>query len=164
MQVYFHAISTARNHVYISTPYFLPNESILTALKTVALSGVDVKIMIPERSDSHMVYWASLSYVSELIETGINVYFYQAGFNHGKLLMVDGSFVSIGTANMDIRSFDQNFEINALIYDTSVADRMESYFLDDLKYCRKWKQEDWNNRPAWYQFREAFARLFSPLF
>jgi len=164
MQVYFYAISSAKKHVYISSPYLLPNESILTALKTVALSGVDVRIMLPKKSDSHLVFWASLSYVSELLEAGIKVYFYTAGFNHGKLLMVDSVFVSVGTANMDIRSFDQNFEVNALIYDTEVAEKMEADFLTDLFNCDITLLEEWNKRPKWHLVQESFSRLFSPLF
>jgi cardiolipin synthase len=164
MQVYFYAISSAKKHVFISSPYLLPNESILTALKTVALSGVDVRIMLPKKSDSHLVFWASLSYVTELLEAGIKIYFYTEGFNHGKLLMVDGVFVSVGTANMDIRSFDQNFEVNALIYDTDIAEKMESDFLTDLSKSEIASLEEWNNRSKWSLIRESFARLFSPLF
>ncbi len=164
MQVYFYAISTAKHHVYISSPYFLPNESILTALKTVALGGIDVRIMLPHKSDSHLVFWATLSYVSELLDAGIKIYFYNAGFNHGKLLMVDGIFASIGTANMDIRSFDQNFEVNALIYDLKIASDIERTFMRDLKQCVVFSPEEWNKRPVLHQVREAFARLFSPLF
>lgn len=164
MQVYFYAISSAKKHVYISSPYLLPNESILTALKTVALSGIDVRIMLPYKSDSHLVYWASLSYVSELLEAGIKVYFYTEGFNHGKLLMVDGVFASVGTANMDIRSFDQNFEVNALIYDTEIAEKMEADFLNDLSSSISPILDEWNKRPKWHLIQESFARLFSPLF
>lgn len=164
MQVYFYAISSARHHVYISTPYFLPNESILTALKTVALSGVDVQIMLPSRSDSHIVYWSSLSYVSELLDAGIKVLFYNKGFNHGKLLMVDSIFVSVGTANMDIRSFDQNFEVNALLYDKEKALQFEAFFEEDSRECSVVTRKEWDARSDWHNIRESFARLLSPLF
>ena len=121
MQAYFLAIATAKEHIYISTPYFMPNESILTALKTASLSGVDVRILLPGRSDSKMVYWGTLSYLSELLEAGIDVYLYEEGFNHSKIIMIDGCFSSVGTANMDMRSFEDNFEVNAIIYDPEIT-------------------------------------------
>ena len=105
MQAFFSAITHAQHHIYISSPYFLPNEAILTAVKVAALSGIDVRIMIPSRSDSKVVYWASRSYIGELIDANVKVYLYRRGFNHSKLIMIDGQFSSVGTANMDIRSF-----------------------------------------------------------
>ncbi len=164
MQAYFAAITTAENHIYIASPYFIPNESILTALKTAALSGVDVRLMIPQKSDSHVVYNSTLSFVGELMEAGIKIYFYKKGFNHAKLMLVDGIFSSIGTANMDIRSFDQNFEVNALIYDEEIAARLEKLYLDDLKRCNTSTLEEWNNRSWLKNTKENLARLFSPLF
>ena len=118
MQAYFSAITGAQKRIYISTPYFLPNESILCALKVAALSGVDVRVMLPERSDSKMVHWATRSYFQELLEAKIKIYLYTKGFNHSKLIMIDGSFSSVGTANMDVRSFEDNFEVTAMIYDS----------------------------------------------
>lgn len=164
MQAYFAAIATATDHIYIATPYFIPNESILTALKTAALGGVDVKIMLPHQSDSRLVYWSTLSFVGELLEAGVQIYFYHAGFNHAKLMLVDGIFASIGTANMDIRSFDQNFEVNAILYDEEITQYLESQFLADIDECYSYTLDQWNNRPWWSNFRESFARLMSPLF
>ncbi|MGC8823672.1 MAG: cardiolipin synthase [Bacteroidales bacterium] len=164
MQAYFAAISTATDHIYIATPYFIPNESILTALKTAALGGVDVKIMLPYQSDSRLVYWSTLSFVGELLEAGVQIFFYHAGFNHAKLMLVDSIFASIGTANMDIRSFDQNFEVNAIIYDEEITQHLESQFLVDIEECYTYTLDEWNNRPWWNNFRESFARLMSPLF
>lgn len=164
MQAYFAAITTATDHIYIATPYFIPNESILTALKTAALGGIDVKIMLPHRSDSRLVYWSTLSFVGELLEAGVQIYFYHSGFNHAKLMLVDGIFASIGTANMDIRSFDQNFEVNAIIYDEEITQHLESQFLADIDDCYTYTLDEWNNRPWWLNFRESFARLMSPLF
>jgi cardiolipin synthase A/B len=164
MQSYFSAITTAEHHIYVASPYFIPNESILTALKTAALSGVDVRIMLPHKSDSHLVFRSTLSFVAELMEAGIKVYFFDNGFNHAKLMLVDGIFASVGTANMDIRSFDQNFEVNALIYDELITTELEKYFLDDLQNCRFYTPEEWENRHWMNNTKESLARLFSPLF
>lgn len=122
MQAFFSAISHAQHHIYISSPYFLPNEAILTAVKVASLSGIDVRIMIPSRSDSKIVYWASRSYIGELIEANVKVYLYRKGFNHSKLIMIDGRFASVGTANMDIRSFEDNFEVSAILYDRAITE------------------------------------------
>ena len=128
MQAFFSAITHAQHHIYISSPYFLPNEAILTAVKVAALSGIDVRIMIPSRSDSKVVYWASRSYIGELIDANVKVYLYRRGFNHSKLIMIDGQFSSVGTANMDIRSFEDNFEVSALLYDRKITQELEAEF------------------------------------
>ena len=164
MQAYFAAITTAENHIYIASPYFIPNESILTALKTAALSGIEVCIMLPNKSESHLVFYSTMSFVGELLETGIKIYFYKKGYNHSKLMLVDGVFASIGTANLDIRSFDQNFEANAIIYDEEIATKLERLYLNDLKYCATYTLEEWENRPWLNNAMEALARLMSPLF
>lgn len=163
MQTYFAAISKAEKHIYISTPYFLPNEAILTALKVASLSGVDVRLMIPYRSDSKIVYWATRSYISELLDANVGIYLYRNGFNHSKVLMIDSSFSSIGTANMDIRSFEDNFECSAFIYDSAVTRELEHTFLDDLDGCLRVSRECWADRPRHEVMKESFARLFSPL-
>ncbi len=163
MQTYFMAIATAKSYIYISTPYFLPNESILTALRAAALSGVDVRLLLPKRSDSRLVLWSSFSYVGQLLDAGIKVYLYEKGFPHSKLIMVDDVFCSIGTANMDIRSFDQNFEVNALIYDQRFTVAMRNIFMNDIKDLSCIFDNEWNDRPGWIVFRESVARLFSPL-
>ncbi len=162
-QAYFSAISKAKRHIYISTPYFMPGESMLTAMKVAALSGIDVRIIIPSRSDSKIVYWATRSYISELLEAKISVYLYREGFNHSKYITIDSQLSSIGTVNMDNRSFEDNFEVTAMIYDPQVTLRLEEQFFNDLKKCRKLTLRNWNNRPRWDVFRESVARLFSPL-
>lgn len=164
MQAYFSAITTAQDHIYISMPYFIPNESMLTALKTAALSGVEVRIMIPYHSDSHIVFRSTLSFVSELLEAGIHVHFFKNGFNHSKLVMVDGILASVGSANMDIRSFDQNFEVNALIYNEKIAISLEKSFKNDLKHCIEYSLKAWEKRHWSNQAKESFARILSPLF
>lgn len=163
MQAYFSAITRAKKHIYISTPYFMPNESILTAIKTAALSGVDVRIMIPHKSDSVIVYWSTLSYLAEMLEAGVKFYLYEKGFNHSKIIMVDSYFASIGTANLDIRSFEDNFEVSAFIYDHSFAMELESQFHKDLLDCRLITLHTWERRPFINGLKESIARLFSPL-
>ncbi len=163
MQAFFAAITKANNHIYISSPYFLPNQSILTALKVAALSGVDVRIMIPSRSDSKIVYWATRSYIGELLSAGIKIYLYKAGFNHSKLIMIDGEFSSVGSANMDIRSFEDNFEVSALIYDVDITKQLEGYFLKDLTLSEMVTDEWWRNRAKHHAAYESLARLLSPL-
>ena len=164
MQAFFVAIAKAKKHIYISTPYFIPNESILTALKTASLSGVDVKITLPGKSDSTVVYWSSMSYVSELLDAGIEVYLFQGGFNHSKILMIDSSFATVGSANMDIRSFEDNFELLVMIYDPKLTLELETQFLKDLRRSKKVRIAKWQKRPFKQNFKESVARLFSPLF
>jgi cardiolipin synthase len=163
MQTFFSAIATAKSYIYISTPYFLPNESILTALRTAALSGVDVRLLLPKNSDSRLIRWSSFSFIGELLDAGIKVYLYHKGFTHPKLMMVDDVFCSVGTANMDIRSFDQNFEVNALIYDQRITVAMRNIFMNDIKDLKHIDINDWENRSRWEIFGESVARLFSPL-
>ncbi len=164
MQAFFVAITKAKKHIYIASPYFIPNESILTALKTASLSGVDVRIMLPGKSDSTVVYWSSMSYVSELLKAGIKVYLFQGGFNHSKILMIDGSFASVGSANMDIRSFEDNFELLTMVYDKELTIQLENQYLKDLRRSKKINLKYWESRSLKQNFKESLARLFSPLF
>lgn len=163
MQAYFSAINKATDHIYISTPYFMPGESLLTALKVAALSGIDVRIMIPSRSDSKIVYWASRSYISELLDAKIKVYLYTKGFNHSKIITIDNHFSSIGTANMDNRSFEDNFEVTAMIYDHAITNTLEQQFLVDLQDSIPLQRRQWSKRSRSEQLKESVARLFSPL-
>lgn len=164
MQAFFHAITRAKNHIYISTPYFIPNESILTALKTASLSGIDVRLILPGKSDSTIVYWSSLSYISELLEAGIKVYLYHNGFNHSKIMMIDSNVAMVGSANMDIRSFEDNFEVAAFIYDSQITLQLEKNFLSNLAKSQTITSQSWSKRPLKNSYKEALARLISPLF
>lgn len=164
MQAYFTAITTAEKFIYISTPYFMPNESILTALKTAALSGVDVKLILPGRSDLNTMRYGSISYAEELIRAGVHVFIYQKGFNHGKIMMVDGVFSSIGTANMDGRSFNKNFEVNALIYDPKIADEMRESFLQDIADSEEIRLQEFLVRPRKQKIKESLCRVLGPLY
>lgn len=163
MQAFFAAITRAQKHIYISSPYFLPNQAILTALKVAALSGIDVRVLIPSRSDTKIVYWATRSYIGELIEAGINVYLYNQGFNHSKLIMIDSEFSSVGSANMDIRSFEDNFEVSAIIYDRHIAQQLEEHFMRDLEKSTLVEMDWWEKRPTLHSIYESLARLLSPL-
>ncbi len=163
MQAFFSAIMKAREKIFISTPYFTPNAALLTALKVAALSGIDVRLLIPGRSDSKMAYWATRSYVQELLEAGIKVYMYRGGFNHSKLIIIDGEFSSVGSANMDTRSLEDNFELSALIYDRGVAAGLEAGFEADLRSSRRVTLTEWEKRSDWNGALESLARLLSPL-
>ena len=163
MQTYFAAIATARKYIYIATPYLLPNPSLLTALKTASLSGVDVQLIIPRKSDSRIVSYASLSFVSELLNAGIKVYFYNKGFIHSKMMVVDGILSSVGTANLDYRSLSINFEVNALIYDENTAETLKAIFSNDLKYSTLITEEAWRQRSKLTKLKSSIARIFSPL-
>lgn len=131
MQGFVRIILAARRYIYIETPYFLPNEPILFALKTAALAGVDVRVMCPLHSDASFTDWASRSYLREIYEAGARVYLYEPGFLHSKLLISDDSLVSCGSTNVDFRSLENNFEANVFIYDEGTALRLKKVFLDD---------------------------------
>jgi cardiolipin synthase len=163
MQSYFSAITKARRHIYISSPYFMPDNAILTAIKVASLSGIDVRLLIPGSSDHKIVYWATCSYISELLAAGVKVYRYRRGFNHSKIIMIDGRLSSVGTANMDVRSFEDNFETSAFIYDPTLTAQLEELFLDDLRHSSRINAKRWNSRPVLRRFVEAFSSLFSPL-
>ncbi len=163
MQAFFAAITKAKKYIHITSPYFLPNQAILTALKVAALSGIDVSVIIPSRSDSKIVYWATRSYIPELMEAGIKVHLYQRGFNHSKVFIIDGKFGSVGTANMDIRSFEDNFELSALIYDQKIAMQLEEYFQKDIQHSRLITQKMLDQKPWQHNVYESLSRLLSPL-
>lgn len=163
MQAFFMAISHAKKNIYISTPYFIPTESILEALKVASLGGVEVHLIIPNRSDSKIIYWATRSYITELLEAGVNVYLYEKGFNHSKVMTIDSSISSIGSANMDSRSFEDNFEISAIIYDRVRTEELEGYIKNDISYSRKVDLEKWLHRSKKERTLEAICRITSPL-
>ncbi len=164
LQVYFSAIATARKSVFISTPYFSPNESILTSLKTAALSGADVRIIIPGKSDSVIGNWNSRSYIGELLEAGIRVYLYHRGFNHSKYILVDTVFSSVGSVNVDMRSFDMNFEITALMYDEEIARKLNKIFIKDMENSFEVLPEFWRDRKRSEKYKESLARILGPLY
>ena len=156
-------IASARKYIYIQTPYLLPTESILVALKTAALAGVDVRIMIPERSDSRLVHWGTKSYLAELMEAGVKIYCYQRGFLHSKLVVSDDSLATVGSTNMDFRSFEHNFEVNAFLYDRTSVLKLKEIFLSDQKDARLIQQKAWRVRPWSQKVKESIIRLLAPL-
>jgi len=160
---YLKIISSARQRLYIQTPYFIPDESILEALKVAALSGVDVRLVIPEKEDHLFVHWASLSYMGVLLEAGVSCYTYKRGFIHSKIIVMDGFVSSIGTANLDLRSFNLNFEVNAFIYDGEISAQLEAIFMRDLDDCEELTLDQYLQRSVNVKIKEAFSRLLSPL-
>lgn len=163
MQAYFKMIAMARKNIFIESPYLVPEESLLTALKTAALSGVDVRIVIPSIADHFMVYWANQSYIEDLLESGVKIYYYKGGFIHSKSLLVDDLCASVGTANLDIRSMELNFEVNAFIYDKDVIKDLRKDFEEDLYRSELIKLEEFKKRKTYRKVLEAFGRLVSPL-
>ncbi len=160
---YLELFHKAKDHIYIQTPYFVPDDAVLSALEVAAKSGVDVRLMIPCKPDHPFVYWATYSYVGDLLDAGARCYTYENGFLHAKGVMTDGRVSSYGTANMDIRSFELNFEVNAVIYDEETTRKLEEIFLEDLKKCREITAEIYRQRSLMIRIKEQCSRLLSPL-
>ncbi len=156
-------ILLAKKELLITTPYFIPTSSFLNAIKIAALSGVDVKLLIPGVSDSIIVNTTSQSFYQELLEAGVKIYKYNKGFIHAKTLVCDGVVSSIGSANLDIRSFDLNFEVNAVIYDTKIASQLVHQFAVDLESSEEITLERWSKRPLYIKLFEKVLHLFSAL-
>ena len=165
MQGFVRIITGARRYLYLETPYFLPNDPVLFALKTVALAGVDVRVICPRHSDARFVEWASRSYLREVVEAGVKVKLYEGGFLHSKLMVCDDSISTCGSTNLDFRSFENNFEANVFFYDEGVALRMKKVFFDDeqqtvlLTDIPQRMRADFLTR-LW----ESVTRMLSPLF
>ncbi|MDE7374136.1 MAG: cardiolipin synthase, partial [Odoribacter sp.] len=162
-QTYFTLINMAKRYVFISTPYFMPGETTLNSLKTAAMSGVDVRLLLPHKSDSRLTHWCTRSYVQELLEAGVKIYWYRKGINHCKVIIVDGQVASVGTANMDLRSFEQNFEVSLIIYDREVVKELATDFIKDLQESTNEVIQKWKFRSKKEQLYESVARLFAPL-
>lgn len=162
-QAFFTAITGADREIAIVTPYLMPPPPIISALKTAALGGIDVKILMPEFSDAVIPRWCSFSFVEELLEAGVKIFFYQKGFIHSKLIMVDGVFSSVGTANLDFRSMETNFEVNAFIYDQLFNRQLMAYFRHDLHHSREIVRSEWKRRPWSSKLKESLAHLVSPM-
>ncbi|WP_431135255.1 cardiolipin synthase [Psychroserpens mesophilus] len=163
MEALLTAINNAEDYIYLTTPYFIPNDQIITALQIASKIGVEVKLLIPKNSDSWVAEHATNSYLDDLMEAGIEVYRYNKGFIHAKTMVVDDVFSTIGTCNLDNRSFNINFEINALIYNKEQSQILKSQFLEDLKDSDCIDFESWKNRSNFSKLKESFARLWSPL-
>ncbi len=157
------AINLATNEVLITTPYFIPGESLLDALTIASLSGLSVKLLVPWKSDSFLVNSAARSYYDDLLKAGVEIYQYTKGFVHAKTLVADRKIAVVGTANMDFRSFDLNFEVNAIVFDIETANRLADVFFEDIKDAEKIEVSKWKNRPRLQQLWQKTARLVSPL-
>lgn len=156
-------IMTARDYVYLHTPYFVPNDVILNAIIIAALSGINVKLMIPKESDSKFSDACTFSYLGEILEAGVKVFQYEEGFLHSKAIVIDDFISIVGSANLDERSFNQNFEANAFIYEKKTSLELKNLFEKDMNNCREITLGDWHNRKRYQKLKESFARLFSPI-
>ncbi len=156
-------IGLAKEELLITSPYFIPGEPILDALCVAALSGVKVKLLVPDKSDSRLVNAAARSHYGMLLEAGVEIYLYQRGFVHSKTLVSDGQLAIVGTANMDHRSFELNFEVNCMIYDDKIAAQLRRAFADDIKDARQINARTWAKRTLFKQLPEKLCRLLSPL-
>ncbi|MDQ7093442.1 cardiolipin synthase [Desulfosporosinus sp. PR] len=163
LQGFFLSITMAKKSIRIETPYFIPDESLIMALKTAALSGLDVQIIIQGIPEHKLIYWAMNSYLEELLQAGVKIYKYMKGILHAKILLIDHQFASVGSANMDVRSFSLDFEICAFLYDRSITKTLNENFEQDLQDCRFIQLESFQSRPFSERLKESCARLFSPL-
>ncbi|MFC0524766.1 cardiolipin synthase [Pontibacillus salicampi] len=161
--VFFSMIVSAKKSIWLASPYFIPDEDILTALKVAALSGVDVRILVPSKPDKRIVFHASRSYFPELLQAGVKIHAYHKGFMHSKLMIVDEELASIGTSNMDMRSFHLNFEVNAFLYRTQSTTTLVEDFKRDLHHAKEIDLASFRKRPIWKRMLESTARLLSPL-
>ncbi len=160
---YLRLIHSAKHHVYIQTPYFIPDDSILDALKIASRSGIDVRIMVPCKPDHPFVYWATYSYLGDMVAAGAKCYVYDNGFLHAKTLSADGMVACVGTANMDFRSFGLNFEVNAVIYSERTVQRLERAFENDMTRSTHVTRKVYDQRGLLIKTKEQFSRLLSPL-
>lgn len=157
------AISCAQRYIYVETPYFLPTEQVMAAFQTAALSGVDVRLMIPKKADAFITHKGTMSYLDELMKSGVKVCFYRAGFLHSKLWVADDEWASVGSTNLDFRSFEHNFEANAFFYDEKTVCAMKEIFLEDMKKCMTLSQKIWDKRSFKNKIVESVVRLLAPL-
>lgn len=163
MQCFFSAITMANESIYIVTPYFTPNETILNAIKIAALGNIKVNIMLPEVSDSKLIHYSTRSYIAELLEAGVNIYLFKQGFNHSKVIAIDNKFAIVGSANMDVRSFEHNFEILTVIYDEQSTKIITEHFKEDCNLSLLLTKSRWDKRDKREKVAESFARLCTPL-
>ncbi len=157
------AISCAQRYIYVETPYFLPTEQVMAAFQTAALSGVDVRLMIPKKADAFITHKGTMSYLDELMKSGVKVYFYRAGFLHSKLWVADDEWASVGSTNLDFRSFEHNFEANVFFYDEKTVCTLKEIFLEDMKKCMTLSQKIWDKRSFKNKIVESVVRLLAPL-
>jgi cardiolipin synthase len=163
-QLYFSMISAAQHHVCIHSPYFVLDASLSEALKSAAFAGVDVKVMLSARPSGNKIpAWAGNTYMADVVKAGVRVFLYEKGYLHAKTISIDSAICSIGSANIDIRSFSINYELNAVLYSERLARELEQAFDRDLAYCTEFDLAQYEKLNAALRFRDSVARLFSPL-
>ena len=153
----------ACRYLYLQTPYFMPTEPVMQALQTAAMSGVDVRLMLPMKPDAFWLRWANNSYLTPILKAGVRVYFYEAGFLHAKCAVADDDWCTVGSTNLDFRSFENNFEANAFIYDQETAKALRKRFENDLAHCKEITLDEWKERPWLQRYLESSTRILSPL-
>lgn len=156
-------ITSAKKRVWIQTPYFIPDDTILDALKIAKQSGVDVKIMIPNKPDHPFIYRATQYFAQVVMKYDVDVFIYEGGFLHSKVLIMDDDVSIVGSANQDIRSYKLNFEASAVMYDKSINKELIHYFSEDLKQSTQMTQQMIDDMSIWLKFKQKTARLFSPI-
>jgi cardiolipin synthase len=162
-RIFFAAVCSATERVFLTTPYFVPDQAMRVALETAALRGVDVRILLPHRSDSPLVLHAGRSYYRELLRSGVRIFEYQRGILHAKTMLVDRDWATVGSANMDVRSFRINFEVNAVVYGFALADQLATVFRHDLRLAREITLSSLANKTLSQRAAESFARILSPI-
>jgi len=162
-QLYFSLINRAKKYVYIVNPYIIPGEALMEALQVAALGGVDVRILLSSNSDSYLVKWSVQSYFEAFLEAGIKIYQYPDGFLHSKVMFSDDQLTTIGTANLDVRSFEQNYEVNVLAYDKELTQQLKHDFLNDCKISHQLDYSEFKKRRKLDRLKEGFAKVFSPV-
>lgn len=160
---YVKLINSAKDYVYVQTPYFIPDATFYDAIRIAALSGIDVRIMIPNKPDHPFVYWATYSYVGQMLRAGARVFTYENGFLHTKMIVTDNKAATVGTANIDVRSFKLNFEVNAFIYDEKIATDLAELFHQDMILSNELTYEMYLHRTSWIKTKESIARLLAPI-
>lgn len=162
-QTYFSMINKAKNYIYITNPYIIPGQALMQALQTAALSGVDVRLLVSENADNTMVSWAVHSYFEQFLKSGIKNYLFPDGFLHSKIIVSDDALSTIGTANLDDRSFEQNYEVNAIMYNKNFARLLKEDFLGDCRTSKLISYEEFQKRPWSKKLQEGFGKVLSPL-
>jgi cardiolipin synthase len=161
--MFMQAINAASTRIWITSPYFVPDDAIVHALQLAGLRGVDVRILIPEKADSMLVTLAAYSYFTDVKKSGVKIYRYQDGFLHGKTMLIDDSASTIGTANFDNRSFRLNFEITTLVFDPTFTNEVEKMFEQDFAAARLMQPDEYDNKPFWFRLAVRTARLTAPV-
>ncbi len=161
--MFLHAINSAKKRIWIASPYFVPDEAIVSAMQLAGLRGVDVRVLIPANPDPLLVYLAAFSYFDDAGRTGVEFYRYEDGFLHEKVMLIDDEAATIGTANFDNRSFRLNFEITAVVPDRKFAGEIERMFEEDFRRSRRVTEDEYSSRPFWFRLAVRLSRLTSPV-